>query len=293
MLNSERASSTTVPTQFVTGGAGIQYAYRRFGSGSGLPLLFLQHFTGTMDNWDPAVTDALAASRPVILFDSAGIGRSTGQTPDTVADMATHAIAFADALGLKKVDLLGFSLGGMVAQQMALDRPTLMRRIVLAGTGPEGGENMDMLKPELLEIFNDQKATVGERLLRLFFSPTETSQAAGRQFFQRLGQRTKDREPESGTQIFQAQAAAITEWGKPHGERFARLAEIKHPVFVFNGNKDIMIPTVNSFVLSQHLPNAALIVYPDSGHGALFQYAAPFTRHVTAFLDSDSEVVAI
>jgi pimeloyl-ACP methyl ester carboxylesterase len=198
-----------------------------------------------------------------------------------------------DALGLTKIDLLGFSLGGMLAQEMASDRPTLVRRIILAGTGPEGGEDMGMDKPRLMQIFTDQKIPGPEKLVKLFFAPSETSQSAGWAFLQRLGQRTEDRELVCSMETMQAQAAAIGAWGQSRGERFARLRQIKQPALVFNGNDDIMIPTRNSFLLSQHLPNALLIIYPDSGHGALFQYAVSFTRHATEFLDSEAGIPGI
>src|ERR1700694_2271068 len=166
------ASNTTASTQYVTV-ADSTYAYRRFGSGPGVPLLFLQHFSGTLDNWDPAVTDPLALGRSVILFESAGIGRSSGKVPETVAGMADHDMKFLDALGLTRVDVLGFSLGGMVAQVIALKRPALLRRIILTGTGPEGGVGVAMDRPELLKIFVDQKMAMSEKLLRLFFATTE------------------------------------------------------------------------------------------------------------------------
>src|ERR1700692_1841320 len=166
------ASNTTATTQFIQRKL-EKYAYRRFGKGQGLPLLLLQHFTGTLDNWDPAVTDPLALGRPVILFESAGIGRSSGRVPTTVAGMADHALRFHDALGLSQVDVLGFSLGGMVAQVMALKRPALFRRIILTGTGPEGGVGVAMDRPELLKIFADQTMPSSEKLLKLFFATPE------------------------------------------------------------------------------------------------------------------------
>jgi len=289
--STETASNTTTPTRFVTAGDNT-YAYRRFGLGPGTPLLFLQHFTGTLDNWDPAVTDALAVGRPVILFDSSGIGRSSGKVPETVAGMADHALKFVDSLNLIQVDVLGFSLGGMVAQVMALKRPALLRRIILTGTGPEGGVGVAMDRPELLKIFVDQKMPMSEKLLKLFFEPTETSQAAGRQFVQRLARRTEDKDTPTTPEAAGAQLAAMAAWAKSGDEPHAALKKIMQPVLVTNGNKDTMIPTVNSFTLSEHLPNAQLIIYPDSGHGALFQYAGAFTSHVSEFLDrSDALIV--
>jgi pimeloyl-ACP methyl ester carboxylesterase len=290
VTSTETASNTTAPTQYVTAGENT-YAYRRFGSGRGAPLLFLQHFTGTLDNWDPAVTDPLAPGRPVILFESAGIGRSSGKVPNTVAGMADHAMEFLDALGLTKVDVLGFSLGGMVAQVMALKRPALLRRIILTGTGPEGGVGVAMDRPELLKIFVDQSMPMSEKLLRLFFATTKTSQSAGRQFVQRLARRTEDKDTPTTAEAAGAQLAAMAAWAKSGGEPHADLKKITQPVLVTNGNNDIMMPTVNSFTLSAHLPNAQLIIYPDSGHGALFQHAGAFTSHVSEFLNRSNAFV--
>jgi len=277
-------SNTTAPTQFITAGDN-KYAYRQFGSGPGLPLLFLQHFTGTLDGWDPAVTDSLAIGRSVILFESAGIGRSNGKVPTTVAGMASHAMRFLDAIRLTQVDVLGFSLGGMVAQLIALRRPALFRRIILTGTGPEGGVGVAMDRPELLKIFVDQQMPMSEKLLKLFFATTETSQSAAREFVQRLAQRIEDKDTPTNAEAAGAQLAAMSAWEKSGGEPYADLKKITHPVLVTNGNHDIMIPTVNSLMLSEHLPNAQLIIYPDSGHGSLFQHAGAFTSHVSEFLD--------
>jgi pimeloyl-ACP methyl ester carboxylesterase len=279
-------SNTTAPTQYVTAGDNT-YAYRQFGSGRGHPLLFLQHFTGTLDGWDPAVTDPLAAGRSVILFESAGIGRSSGKVPETVAGMADHALKFLEAIGVTQVDVLGFSLGGMVVQVMALKRPALLRRIILTGTGPEGGVGVAMDRPELLKIFVDQNLPMSEKLLKLFFETTETSQSAGRQFVERLARRTQDKDTPATAEAAGAQLAAMAKWAKSGGKPYADLKKITQPVLVTNGNNDTMIPTVNSFTLSEHLPNAQLIIYPDSGHGALFQHAGAFTSHVSEFLDRD------
>ena len=279
-------SNTTAPTQYVTAGDNT-YAYRQFGSGRGHPLLFLQHFTGTLDGWDPAVTDPIAAGRSVILFESAGIGRSSGKVPETVAGMADHALKFLEAIGLTQVDVLGFSLGGMVVQVMALKRPALLRRIILTGTGPEGGVGVAMDRPELLKIFVDQNMPMSEKLLKLFFETTETSQSAGRRFVERLARRTRDKDTPATAEAAGAQLAAMAKWAKSGGKPHADLKKITQPVLVTNGNNDTMIPTVNSFTLSEHLTNAQLIIYPDSGHGALFQHAGAFTSHVSEFLDRD------
>jgi len=289
MSADQKASNTTAPTQFLQAESET-YAYRRFGSGSVLPLLFLQHFTGTLDNWDPAVTDPLAYGREVILFESAGLGRSTGKVPDTVAGMAKHALAFLDGLGLKTCDVLGYSLGGMVAQQMVQDRPSIFRRMILVGTAPRGGEDvMHLDKPSLAKYLGDPNLKGYTVLQKIFFTPTESSQDAGATFIERLSQRTNDREPVSGPAVAQAQMAAFRDWEKFTGQRFADLKNILHPTLVVNGIHDEMIPIQNSYWLSANLPNAVLLTYPDSGHGSLFQFHESFTRQAAAFLASDSK----
>jgi len=285
---SKPASNLNAPTEFIQCGK-ERYAYRRFGEGQGLPLLCLQHFTGTLDNWDPAVTDPLARGREVILFESAGLGRSAGTVPETIGGMAAHARAFLDGLGLKICDVLGFSLGGMVAQQMALDRSSVIRRMILAGTAPRGGEDiMHLEKPSLARHLGNPELKGYAILQKLFFAPTPSSQAAGAAFVDRLMQRRQDREPISGPAVAQAQMAAFREWEKVAGERFADLKSIRHPVLVVNGIHDEMIPVSNSCWLSANLPNAVLLTYPDSGHGSLFQFHDSFTRQAAAFLASDS-----
>jgi pimeloyl-ACP methyl ester carboxylesterase len=289
MLNKSAASNITAPTRFLDGGK-ERYAYRRFGAGSGLPLLCLQHFTGTMDNWDPAVTDPLASEREVILFESAGIGRSSGSVPNTIAGMASHALAFLDGLGIGTCDVLGFSLGGMVAQQMALERPSIFRRVMLVGTAPRGGEDiMHLEKPSLAKPLGDPSLQGYAVLQKIFFAPTKSSQAAGAAFIERLMQRSEDREPVSGPAVAKAQMAAFREWEQVSGERFSDLRKIHHPTLVVNGIYDEMIPVSNSYWLSAHLPNAVLLTYPDSGHGSLFQFHVSFTEQAAAFLASQSE----
>ncbi len=280
------ASAITAATQFIETGL-ERYAYRRFGGGAAPPLVFLQHFTGTLDNWDPAVTDQLAGSREVILFESAGVGRSTGEVPTTIAGMAAHLLAFADALGLTQIDLLGFSLGGMVAQEVALARPSLVRKMLLVGTAPEGGEDiMHLEKPELSRILGDPNLSGYQVLVKLFFTLSEASQAAGQAFATRLMARTEDREPLSGQQVAGNQLAAFAAWERGDGERFGKLRRISQPSLVVNGILDTMIPVRNSYLLAEHLPNAMLLVYPDAGHGSLFQFHDSFVRHATLFLDS-------
>jgi len=283
---SRNASAATAPTQFIKTPLET-YAFRRFGGGAALPLVCLQHFTGTLDNWDPAVADPLAGGREIILFESAGLGRSTGDVPTTVPAMAAHLLAFADALGLSEVDLLGFSLGGMVAQVAALERPALVRRMMLVGTAPEGGEDiMHLEKPELSRILGDSTLKGYQVLVKLFFTPSEASQAAGQAFATRLMARTEDREPVSGPKVAQAQVAAFRAWERVDGERFAKLRRITQPCLVVNGVFDNMIPVRNSYFLAEHLPNAMLLTYPDAGHGSLFQFHDSFVQQAKLFLDA-------
>ena len=281
-------SNTSALTQFVSVNDRI-YAYRRFGRGLRRPLVCLQHFTGTLDNWDPAVTDPLAMGREVILFDGAGVGRSTGSVPTTVAGMATDALDFLDLLGETSCDLLGFSLGGMVAQQIALERPAMVHRMVLVGTAPRGGEDiMHLEKPNLARHLSDPTLKGYAVLQKLFFAPTSSSQAAGGAFINRLALRTVDLDPPSGPEVAAAQMAAFREWEQPTQARFGDLKRIQQPTLVVNGVHDEMIPISNSYRLSENLPNAMLLVYPDSGHGSLFQFHESFTRQAAAFLGSDS-----
>jgi pimeloyl-ACP methyl ester carboxylesterase len=284
----DRASNTTASTQFLAV-KNEKYAYRRFGNGSRPPLLLLQHFTGTLDNWDPAVTDPLAERGELILFESAGIGRSTGKVPETVAGMAEHALAFLDGLGLNTCDVLGFSLGGMVAQQMALERPSIFRKMILVGTAPRGGEDiMHLEKPSLSKFLQDPSIKGYAMLQKIFFAPTASSQVAGEAFVNRLMERREDREPVSGPEVAKAQMMSFRDWEKFTGKRFADLAAIRQPTLVVNGIHDEMIPIANSYWLAENLPNAVLLAYPDSGHGSLFQFHESFTRQAKAFLASDS-----
>ena len=288
MSGKQSSSNLSAPTQFVEAGAET-FAYRRFGSGPGLPLLCLQHFTGTLDNWDPAVADPLAKDREVILFDNAGVGRSSGTVSDSIEGMTSHALAFVDALGLKQCDVLGFSLGGMVAQQMALERPSVFRRMILVGTAPRGGEDvMHLDKPSLAKHLQNPALEGYAVLQKIFFAPTASSQAAGADFIERLTQRKDDREPASGPAVAQAQMIAFRKWEQVSGKRFSDLEKIQQPALVMNGIFDEMIPVRNSYWLAEHLPNALLIVYPDSGHGSLFQFHDSFTRQAAAFLASES-----
>jgi pimeloyl-ACP methyl ester carboxylesterase len=276
-------SHQTAPTQYVEA-RGIRIAYRRFGKANGVPLIFNMHFTGTMDHWDPAVTDGFAEDREVILFNNAGISSSSGEVPASIDEMAANAAAFIKALGLTQVDVLGFSLGGLVAQELTLAEPKLVRRLVLVGTGPRSGEGMSSLTPEAQKIFGATYDEPDHLWLNVFFTPSERSQAAGREYLKRFRLRTKDQDPEVSDKVAPAQIEALAKWGAPQEKPFDYLKSIHQPTLVVNGGADVIIYSVNSFILQQHIPNAQLILYPDANHGSQYQYPELFVRHVSMFL---------
>ncbi len=274
----------TAPTRFVEVD-GIRFAYRRFGKPIGTPIVLLQHFMGNLDNYDPAITDTLATGREVILTDNAGVGLSAGAAPETVGGMARDVAALIDVLGLEQVDLFGFSMGGYVAQQIAVDRPELVRRLVLVGTGPRGGEDMDRLAAGVEPLFEQVYDPQDLMWLPIFFSPSEASQASGRRFLERILARTEDRDVPVSNATVAAHSAAAGEWGAAAQGSFDYLKRIPHPALVVNGSKDIVVPTVNSYILQQNLPNAELILFPDSNHGAHFQFTDSFIEYLTSFID--------
>ena len=276
----------TAPTKFVEAN-GIRFAYRRFGKVVGVPLVFNQHFTGTMDHWDPAVTDGFAREREVILFNNAGISSSSGQVPTSIEGMAGNAIAFIGALGLAKVDVLGFSIGGFVAQEIAGQAPGLVRKLVLVGTGPRGGEGMASLTPEARQIFGATYEEPDHLWLAVHFTKSEASQAAGRDFLKRFRLRKENRDPEVNEKVALAQLEALGKWGIQFDGAYDYLKSISQPTLIVNGGKDVIIYSVNSLILQQNLPNAELIIYPDSAHGSHHQYPERFVRYVSMFLSED------
>lgn len=273
---------TNVPTENISA-VGISFAYRELGKeNGGPPVVFLNHLAAVLDNWDPRVVDGIAAKHHVIVFDNRGIGATSGTTPETIEDMASDAIAFIKAMGYEQVDLLGFSMGGMVAQEIVLKEPKLVRKLILAGTGPAGGTgisevagvaNLDIMRA--LITFQDPKQY-------LFFTRTPEGILAGKAFLAQLKERNVDRDKDIAISSYIAQLAALKAWGnKPPAD----LSRIKQPVLVANGDDDRMVPTSNSRDLAQRLPNSRLVIYPDAGHGGIFQYYAEFVPTALAFLE--------
>jgi len=281
----EAASLTyaDVRAQRVAADNAIEYAYRDLGH-SGVPLVLLQHFRGNLDNWDPALIDALAADRRVITFDNAGVGATSGWTPNTIEEMAHDAVAFLEAMELQRVDLLGFSIGSFVAQEIALIRPDLLRRVVLASSAPQGGVGMHGWAPEVIGAVGAPETTP-QGYISVFFAPTDTSREAGRQAAGRIFGRTANRDEPTTWQTRQAQYDAVCAWGIPNHALLQRVAAIDLPVFVANGDSDPMILPQYSYLLAGLLPNARVTIYPDSAHGFLFQHHGRFAADVHAFLD--------
>jgi pimeloyl-ACP methyl ester carboxylesterase len=281
IASQDAATLETAPTRYIEGRA-IRFAYRCLGPSTGTPLVLLQHFSGNIDAWDPAVVNALAADRPVIAFDNAGVGRSTGQTPDNVAAMARDAVEFITLLGLSEIDLLGFSLGGCVAQQIAAEHGRLVRRLILVGTAPKGGE--EHLLAVLQEAFSQTDAP--DPRLPLFFTKSSASRSAGLAFLRRARVRQDDRDTDNGSAVTDPQAKALITWCATPDPEHAILRAIRQPTLVVSGSRDTMLPADNTFTIFKALSNAQMILYPDSGHGALFQYPDLFVSHARIFLEA-------
>src|SRR5712691_4025061 len=268
----------------VTAENAIEYAYRDLGAGD-VPLVLLQHFRGNLDNWDPTLIDDLAAERRVVPFDNVGVGATTGSTPNTVEAMAHDAIAFLEAMEFQRVDLLGFSIGSFVAQEIALIRPDLLRRVVLASAAPQGAAGMHGWASAVIAAVGAPETTP-QGYISVFFAPTDTSREAGQQAAGRIfGRRTTERDEPTTWETRQAQYDAVCAWGIPNHSLLQRVAAIDLPVLVANGDSDPMILPRYSSLLAGLLPDARLTIYADSAHGFLFQHHSEFATDVNAFLD--------
>lgn len=273
-----------VPTQFISAG-GVEFAYRELGKeNAGPPLIFLNHLAGVLDNGDPRIIDGFARTRHIVVFDNRGVGATSGKTADTISKMADDAITFITAKGFEKVDLLGFSMGGMVSQEIALKKPKLVRKMILAGTAPAGGEgintvskvsNLDLLRG--LVTFQDPKQY-------LFFTRTSNGIEAGKDFLKRINERVYDRDTKISFAAYRTQLKALKKWGN---QKPADLSVIQQPVLVVNGEKDRMVPIQNTYELAKRLPHSTLIVYPDAGHGGIFQFHQDFVKQSLSFLEKN------
>jgi pimeloyl-ACP methyl ester carboxylesterase len=268
------------PTYTINAG-GVEFAYRELGPRTGVPVVFLTHLAAVLDNWDPRVVDGIAVKHRVITFDNRGVGASSGATPRTIEEMARDAVTFIRAIGFDQVDLFGLSMGGMIAQVIAQQHPQLVRKMILAGTGPAGGEGID--KVTRLTYLDTARGLLTRQDPKqfLFFTRTSNGRRAGKEFLARLEERTNDRDKAISVRSFRAQLKAIHRWGQ---QKPADLASIHQPVLVMNGDSDRMVPTKNTVDLDRRLPNSQLVIYPDAGHGGVFQFHEDFVKRVRAFL---------
>ncbi len=280
--NSSCAPSTfkDAPTRSVDVN-GTKFVYRQLGAHTGVPVIFLNHLAAGLDRWDPRVVDGIAARHRVVAFDNRGIGASEGSTPKSVAAMARDAVAFIGALGFEKVDLLGFSLGGFISQVIALEQPQLIRKIILAGTGPAGGTGIDKVTSLTIRDMIKAALTFKHPEYYLFFTNTSNGRKAARAFLKRLKERTENRDKPISLVAFASQLKAIHAWGR---QAPADLSRIHHAVLVANGNRDKMVPSSNAVDLARRLPNAELVLYDDAGHGGIFQYHEEFVKRALEFL---------
>ena len=270
-----------VATQFINAG-GINFAYREYGQqNGGTPIIFLNHLAAVLDNWDPRIIDGIAAKHHVVVFDNRGVGASTGEPAKSIEQMADDAITFIQAKGFKKVDLFGFSMGGMISQEIVLKQPKLIRKMILSGTGPAGGTGISTVGRVSNWDLVRGMATRQDPKVYLFFTRTENGKAAAKAFVQRINERTENRDKEITLSAYRAQLKALKKWGS---KKPADLSVIQQPVLVANGDHDRMVPTVNTYDLAKRLPNSSLIIYPDAGHGGIFQFHQDFVKQSLTFL---------
>lgn len=272
---------TTVPTQFISAD-GVSFAYREYGQqNGGTPVIFLNHLAAVLDNWDPRIIDGIAAKHHVVIFDNRGIGASTGEPAKSIEQMADDAITFIQAKGFKQVDLFGFSMGGMISQEIVLKQPQLIRKMILSGTGPAGGTGISTVGRVSNWDLVRGMATRQDPKVYLFFTRTENGKAAAKEFVQRINERTENRDKEITLTAYRAQLKALKKWGN---KKPADLSIIQQPVLVANGDHDRMVPTVNTYDLAKRLPNSSLIIYPNAGHGGVFQFNQDFVKQSLTFL---------
>ena len=278
--SSEFRAYKDAPTQTINAD-GVKFAYRQLGPDTGVPVIFLHHLAAVLDNWDPRVVDGIAARHRVFTFDNRGVGASSGSTPTTIEEMARDAVSFIRALGFDQVDLFGFSMGGMIAQVIAQEEPWLVRKMILAGTGPAGGDGID--KVTRISLLDTARGLLTRRDPKefLFFTRTPNGRGAAKEFLARLEERTNDRDEAISVGAFRAQLKAIHRWGQ---QKPADLSSIHHPVLVMNGESDKMVPTKNTVDLDRRLRNSRLVVYPDAGHGGVFQFHEEFVKRALEFL---------
>ncbi|MFZ2436678.1 MAG: alpha/beta hydrolase [Trichococcus flocculiformis] len=279
-----RESETYIhaPNKSIRTANGITYVYRELGEKIGIPIVFFTHLSANLDNWDPRIIDGIAKQHWVITFDNTGVGLSSGQVPGTIKEMAEDAIDFIKALGFKQIDILSFSMGGMIAQELLELEPTLIRKVILTGTGPRGGKGIE----NVTKISNQDLVraifTLKDVKTYLFFTRTSNGKKKAKEFLARIKERKQNRDKMISLKGYYTQLKAINRWGKSTP---ADLSKIKQPILVVNGEADRMVPTENSYDLVQRLPNSKLVIYKDAGHGAIFQYHQEFAKEVLAFLN--------
>ncbi|MBO9706174.1 MAG: alpha/beta hydrolase [Arthrobacter sp.] len=273
-------SYAKAPTRRVTAG-GVTYAYRELGPRKGIPVVFFVHLAATLDNWDPRIVDPIAENRHVITFDQPGVGASTGTVPDSIEAMADDAYAFIRALGFTTIDAFSFSMGGMIAQDLALKHPSLIRRLVLTGTGPRGGKDIDKVVGTTYWDILRAALTRSDPKEFLFFNRDATGKQAAKSFVQRLQERTTDRDTPISTGALRLQLKAIRRFGRSAP---SDLSQLTQPTFIANGDNDRMVPSILSQDLHQRIPGSELIIYPGSGHGGIFQHHADFAPAAVGFL---------